>query len=158
MNEHSPGDSRLRPRQTRPTITDVAREAGVGLGTASRALSGHARVAEATRQRVVAAAKRLGYQPSGVARAFSKRRTHALELVIPFIGRYLFLEILRGVEEALTDTDYSLVIRSVEQPSERERVFDACCMPGRADGVLIVAMRPPERLAQRLTTSGFPAV
>ena len=151
---------RIEPafRASRPTIVDVAREAGVGVGTASRALTGHPRVADATRARVQTAAERLGYQASVVARAFTKRRTQTLELIIPFIGRYLFLEILRGVEEALAYTDYSLVIRSVERASERERVFDACCTPGRADGVLIVSMQPPDRLVERLVSTRFPAV
>jgi LacI family transcriptional regulator len=146
------------PESARPTIVDVAREAGVGVGTASRALSGQPRVADATRARVLAAAERLGYRASVVARAFNKRRTQTLELVIPFIGRYLFLEILRGVEEVLADTDYSLVIRSVERASDRERVFGQCCTPSRADGVLIVSMLPPDRLVERLAVNRFPAV
>src|SRR5215211_7886529 len=107
----------------RLTIVDVAREAGVGLGTASRALSGGPGVAEATRARVRAAAERLGYQPSPVARAFSRGRTHTLEVVVPFFTRYFFFEVLRGIEEALAATDYTLVIRTVERSTDRDRVF-----------------------------------
>jgi LacI family transcriptional regulator len=158
MADEHPETPEQASTRARPTIADVAREAGVGVGTASRALTGHPRVAETTRRHVLATAERLGYRASSVARAFSKRRTHIIELVIPLIGRYLFMEILRGVQEALADTDYSLVIRSVERASERERVFEACCVAGRSDGVLFVSMHPPDRLVERLAASRFPAV
>ena len=54
----------------RPTIQDVAREARVGMGTASRALDGNPHVADGTRERVRAAAERLGYRPSRAAGPF----------------------------------------------------------------------------------------
>jgi DNA-binding LacI/PurR family transcriptional regulator len=135
----------------------VAREAGVGLATASRALSGHPSVAAGTRQRVLEAAELLGYRPNLVARAFSQQRTHTLEAIVPLVTHYLYVEVLRGVEVALTDTDYSLVIRTVERQDDRERAFAACCLPGRADGALVVSMAPPDDFVKRLAAAGLPA-
>jgi DNA-binding LacI/PurR family transcriptional regulator len=60
-----------------PTIADVAREAGVGLGTASRALNSAYGVAQETRARVQAAAERLGYQRNPIARAIATVHEHA---------------------------------------------------------------------------------
>jgi LacI family transcriptional regulator len=70
-----------------PTIRDVAREAGVGVGTVSRVLGNQPRVAPATRARVEAAITRLGYRPSPVARALSRQRTDSLEVAVPLITR-----------------------------------------------------------------------
>ena len=158
MDEQPEPGAVPRPGLTRPTIEDVARLAGVGLGTASRALSDRPGVAPATRQRVLAAAERLGYRPSAVARAFSRRRTHTLELLVPLFTRPFFVEVLRGVEAALADTDYALVLRTVERARDRDQVFAACCLPGRADGVLIVCMQPTARLVERLGDTGLPVV
>src|SRR5579859_106153 len=98
-----------------PTIHEVARAAGVGVGTASRALSGNQHVTYATRARVRAAAERLGFRPSPIARAFSRGRTQTLEVVVPLITRHFYVEVLRGIEGALAATDYSLLIRTIER-------------------------------------------
>src|SRR5215208_4828750 len=111
-----------------PTIADVAREAGVGIGTVSRVLNDSPVVSEGTRQRVQAAMDRLGYRPSRAARAFGGRRTHTLELLVPLYARSFFLEILRGVEDALARAQYTVMIRTVEEAGERDRVFEDCCV------------------------------
>src|SRR5205814_4678276 len=95
-------------RLPRPTIRDVAREAGVGLGTVSRVLGGSAQVSDQTRQRVAAAIARLGYEPSPSARALSRGRSQTIEVVVPLLTRYFYFEVLRGVLAALANTDYCL--------------------------------------------------
>ena len=104
-----------------PTIQDVAREAGVGLGTVSRVLSGSPHVAVATRLRVEAAIARLGYRPTLAARALRRQRTGTLEIVVPLFTRDFYVEVLRGIEAALRDTDFALLIRTVERPGDRDR-------------------------------------
>jgi DNA-binding LacI/PurR family transcriptional regulator len=141
-----------------PTITDVAREAGVGLGTASRALNGTNGIAEATRMRVLAAAERLGYQRSPIARAFSRRRTGTIEIIVPTFTRFFYVQILRGISEALADTDYSILIRAIDHVEMRDRVFGACGVRGRADGALFISIAPTEELAERLSRDAFPTV
>lgn len=141
-----------------PTIRDLAREAGVGVGTASRVLSGHPHVAPATRARVQAAMERLGYRPSRVARALSKGRTQVLEVLVPLFTRYFYVEVLRGIEAALAATDYSLVIRTIERAADRDRAFADPCPRGHADGVLIVSLLPTAELIERLARAGCPAV
>lgn len=140
-----------------PTIQDVARAAGVGLGTASRALTGHPRVTDATRARVLAAAARLGYRPSPIARALSRGRTQTLEVVVPLATRYFYVEVLRGIEEELALTDYALVIRSIERPADRDRITrDA--LRGRADGGLVVSLNPAGELLAWLRRVEVPVV
>jgi DNA-binding LacI/PurR family transcriptional regulator len=141
-----------------PTIGDVARAAGVGIGTVSRVLNSSPLVSDATRQRVLAAMERLGYRPSRVARAFGKRRTHVLEVLVPVFARAVALETLGGIEDALGGTDYSLLVRTVEDEAHRDRVYDDCCDRDRADGAFVVWMPATTRFVERLSAETISAV
>src|SRR5262249_51890398 len=133
-------------KPTVPTIDDVAREAGVGIGTVSRVLNHSPFVSHDMRQRVLAAIERLGYQPSRVARAFGRRQTHTLEVLAPlFLGNF-FLEILRGIEEALTGDEYTLLARTLATAEDRQRAFEECCSRGSADGALLLWTPPTDAL------------
>jgi DNA-binding LacI/PurR family transcriptional regulator len=124
----------------------------------SRVLSGRGYVAEATRTRILAACERLGYQPSSAARALSRRRTHIFELVVPPLTRAFYAEILRGIETGLVDSDYSLVIRTIERRADRDRIFEKSCLRGRADGMLLASLAPTPGLVDRLAEQGTPIV
>jgi LacI family transcriptional regulator, galactose operon repressor len=141
-----------------PTIHDVARLAGVGTGTVSRVINGHARVSEATRARVLAAVEQLGYRPSPAARAFGRRRTHILEILVPTFSAPFFLETLQGVETALQGSPYTLLTRTIASAEQRERTFEECCRGGTSDGVLTVWISPTDRFLTRLAAEGVPAV
>ena len=141
-----------------PTIMDVARAAGVGIGTVSRVLNGSRLVSPATRQRVQDAIQRLGYQPSPIARAFGRGRTDKLEVLIPAFAHAFLLEILLGIQDALSDSDYAVVIRIASDAAERERLYQECCVRGRADGVLVVWMTATDAFVDRLDAESLPAV
>jgi DNA-binding LacI/PurR family transcriptional regulator len=115
-------------------------------------------VADATRARVRAAAERLAYRPSPAARALSSGRTQTLEVVVPLITRYYYVEALRGVEDALAATDYALVVRTVERRADRDRVFRDRPVRARADGLLLVSLAPTPRLLDWLAGAALPAV
>src|SRR5919202_5612299 len=121
------------------TIHEVARAAGVGSGTASRALSGNPHVTEATRARVRAAADRLGFRPSPIARAFSRGRTQKLAVVVPLITQHFFVEVLRGIEGALRDTEYALLIRTIERRADRDCLLRAHHLPRPVDAAPLVS-------------------
>jgi DNA-binding LacI/PurR family transcriptional regulator len=141
-----------------PTIRDVAREAGVGVGTVSRVLGDQPRVAPATREKVEAAITRLGYHPNAAAQALSRQRTDILEVAVPLVTRDFYVEVLRGIEIALDGSGYSLVIRTIERADDRARVFAALAAPGRADGAMLVSQAPIPALMQRLAAEQMPAV
>ncbi|MCA9877842.1 MAG: LacI family DNA-binding transcriptional regulator [Thermomicrobiales bacterium] len=141
-----------------PTIRDVARAAGVGVGTVSRVLSGQPSVAPATRARVEMVIARLGYYPNAAARALSRQHTDTVEVAVPLVARDFYVEILRGIEIALQERGLSLLIRTVEGAVDRDRVFTALAAPGRADGSIIVSQLPPPEVMRRLTAERASAV
>jgi LacI family transcriptional regulator len=139
-----------------PTISDVAREAGVGVGTVSRVLNGNTKVAPDTRRRVQEAIERLGYRPNPMAQGLRLRRTHTLEVLVPLFTRYFYVEVLRGIEIGLGTTDYGLLIRSIEKQADRDRAFASSGALNYADGVLIVSLVPTDELVERLQAASCP--
>jgi len=141
-----------------PTIDDVARAAGVGIGTVSRVLNDSPLVSAALRQRVLAAIERLGYRPNPVARAFASRRTHIIELLVPLFLGPIFLPVLQGIEDAVAEADYTLLVRTVEDREDRDRAFERCCARGRSDGALALWLVPPAAAVERFAAESFPIV
>jgi DNA-binding LacI/PurR family transcriptional regulator len=140
------------------TISDVARKAGVGVGTVSRVLNNSPQVSEATRQKVLAAMADLDYVPNPLARRLSLGKTFTIGAIAPFFTRPSFVERLRGVEMALADTEYDLLVYNVETPEKRDRALQEIPKSRRVDGVLIVAFPPSDQDVARLAAAKLPTV
>jgi LacI family transcriptional regulator len=141
-----------------PTIYDVARHAGVGVGTVSRVLNDSPRVSEATRQKVLAAIEELDYHPSPIAQRLSLRKTFAIGVIAPFVTRPAFVGRLRGVEAALTESKYDLVLYNVETTDKRDVCFRELPTSQRFDGLLIIALPPTEEDVAHFHQAGIPVV
>ena len=140
------------------TISDVAKRAGVGLGTVSRVLNGSPQVRESTRARVLEAIELLGYRPNPLARGLSRGRCQTLGVVIPFFTHASAVERLRGVVAALDESRYDLVLFNVESPVHRDEHLAAITGRDRADGLLIMSLPIPPLDLARLTAAGVPVV
>ena len=135
-------------------IADVARIAGVSKSTVSRALSGSGYVSAETRERVKQVADELGFVASSTAVSLVTGRTLNIGLVIPFVNRWYFGEVLEGIEGALMDAGYDLTLYRLREGAEhRRRVFENFLVRKRVDAVIAVgiALDPEEvRLLHRL--------
>jgi len=140
------------------TIRDVAKLASVGVGTVSRVLNNSPSVSNETRQRVLAAIDELDYSPNPIARQLSTGRTLTIGVILPHLTMPSYVERLRGVQQALLDTEYDLVLFSVENPTQRDAFFDNLSQGSRVDGILVVSMPPTDRQATRLANSPIPTV
>ncbi len=140
-------------------IADVAARAGVSKATASRALSGNGYVAEATRLRVQEAAKEIGFIASPNAASLVTGQTKNIGVVIPFINRWFFGEILEGIEKALLNRGYDMTLYNLHPGSlDRGRVFDFFLARKRFDGVIVVGVEPTPEETERLLRVGKPIV
>jgi DNA-binding LacI/PurR family transcriptional regulator len=142
----------------RATIRDVAHRAGVSLATVSRALNGSPLVNEDTKQRVVAAAGELEFAPSLSARRLSLGKTQTITVVTSFLTRPQAAERLRGVDAALTDSEFDLVIYNVETVEKRNQYFQTLPLRQRTDGLLVVSLPPPADVVPRLERADIPIV
>ena len=140
-----------------PAIGDVARLAGVSKATASRALSGRGYVAEDTRRRVQAAAQRIGYIASPDAASLVTGRTKNVGVVIPFVNRWFFGEVLEGIERSLLSAGYDLTLYNLAQAGpDRDRVFDFFLARKRVDAVIAVGVDLDEREVAVITRRSKP--
>ena len=96
-----------RPPKT--NIRQVAQTAGVSVITASRAISGRGSVAEATRKRVLAVAKRLKYRPNRLAAAVLGGRSRTVGVMVP-IGSWFQAQIIRGIHDTLSEQAYLPIV------------------------------------------------
>lgn len=146
----------------RPTIKDVARKAGVGVGTVSRVLNNSPRVTPATRKLVLSVMADLGFKPNTVARQLS-RKTHVHKIGVitqPFISYRAFAERLRGVQLALSEaeTDYELVLYTVSSLTHYEERLTTIVQTGVVDGLLIIDLNLYEEPRARLQEANLPVV
>ena len=140
-------------------IADVARLAGVAKATASRALSGRGYVSAATRERVIAAAQEIGYVASPNAASLVTGRTQTVGVIIPYISRWFFAEVLESLEHTLIQYGYDMTLYNLPPESpERDRVFDFYLARKRFDGIISVAVALTETEVDRLHRIGRPLV
>jgi LacI family transcriptional regulator len=144
------------------TSHDVAHRAGVSQSTVSLVLNGHhERISEATRQRVLEAARELNFSLNVTARALVTGRTQRIGLVPisphafhEWTGYYT--EILAGVMQGMESTQYNLLTHSASYPDWWALYNDI--ISGASDGVLLVGRSAADPLTRRLQESRFPAV
>lgn len=122
------------------SIHDVARVAGVSTATVSRALRGLDRVSPGTRARVLAGAQELSYVASPTAASLASGRTRVVDVVVPFLNRWFFANVLDGVEELLRAHGYHLLLFNVgARASVRTLMLDQGLLRGRVDALLVLS-------------------
>jgi LacI family transcriptional regulator len=123
--------------KTGATIKDVAREAGVNVSTASRALAGTYGVRRATRERILRIAETLHYQPNSIARGLVTGRSKTLGLLISDIRNPFFAEVARGAEDAADAAGYQVFVCNADlDPTRQMRYFQAL-RARSVDGVIM---------------------
>lgn len=126
-----------------PTIRDVARAAGVSQATVSRALSMPELVRPATRVRVEAAARELGYRPNRAARGLITGRTGNLGLIVPDLSNPFFAAVVKGVQAAARAADHSVFIADTdEEPGVEADLLRA--LAKQVDGLILCSPRAPD--------------
>jgi LacI family transcriptional regulator len=139
------------------TIRDVAREAGVSVASASRALNGHDSVTSETRTRIEAAAARLNYVPHSGARSLTRRKCDAIGVVLPDLFGEYFSELIRGIDRVAHAHGLQLLLSNMHG-NPHEAALAVGAMRGRVDGLLVMTPGPEhERLVDALSP-GLPAV
>lgn len=156
----------------RPTISDVARKAGVSLGTASRVLNDHKSVSSELRSRVVRAIEVLGYRPDSVAQSMRRGATRAVAIVIRDITVPVFASFVKAAQEALQDAGYALIVSGSDDRRDRELELLDLVSRRRLDGLIMTtasesdeallrareALRIPVVLLDRTSPSRFDAL
>ena len=136
------------------TLVDIARETHTSVSTVSRVLAGGngaKRISEATRSRVLEAAKRMGYRPNLVARSLRTRRSHTVALLVSDIANPWFGQIASLVEQSLHRHGYSLMLCNSGEDAEREAEYLRLLPSKGIDGLVLVPLtRTKKALLEQL--------
>ena len=119
------------------TIREVAVEAGVSLGTASRALNRAGRVSEQAIAAVTQAARKLGYEPNQIARSMRTRSSGVVGLLVSEMANPLYARIVNAIEAELQVAGYALWVSSTHNDGKREKNLIDLLRSRRVDGLVL---------------------
>lgn len=122
-----------------PTLTEVAREAGVALSTASRAFSDPDRLGARTRQKVLVAAQELGYSPRPVPPS-APVGTATVAVLVPDIANPVFSRFVKSAQARGRESRATVVVADTDYDAEREREAIAG-LSARVDGIVVHSSR-----------------
>lgn len=141
-----------------PTIYDVAREAGVSYSTVSRTLTGYEFVKPSTREKVLRAAEKLGYVPNQQARSLAGGHSNLIGVLVPALSNSYISEILRGIDEALSESNYNLLLYTTHRQRGDESQYAATIINSGVDGLLLVVPLISTPYLDTLEEQDFPYV
>ncbi|HEY6796423.1 MAG TPA: LacI family DNA-binding transcriptional regulator [Kineosporiaceae bacterium] len=142
----------------RLTLADIARLAGVGLGTASRSLNNAPGVSPATRQRVLEVAERHSYVVSPEASKLAGGRTGRVAIVVPHLSRWFVGTIVEALASGFRAADLDVLLYQVGELPDRNQFFERLPARRKVDAVVVVGFGVEETERARLELLGVPVV
>ena len=120
------------------TLEDIARALNVSKMTVSRAINNHPEISTATRERILAAARKMNYRPNQFARALTTNQSFLIGIVVPDLMHSYFAEICRGVETHARPAGYQNLICSTEEEARKEQA-EIEALLSRTDGLIVAS-------------------
>ncbi len=112
--------AKIRRKSGKPTLADVARAANVSAITASRALRKPEAVSAVLRERINRVVAEIGYVPNTAARALASAHTNVIGVIIPSVTNSVFADVLRGIYDAIENTQYQAQLGNTNYSSIKE--------------------------------------
>lgn len=140
------------------TLRDVSEASGVSEMTVSRVLRNRGDVSETTREKVLEAARTLGYVPNKIAGALASQRVNLVGVIIPSLSNLVFPEVLSGISAELEDTGLQPVVGVTNYRPDKEEAVLYEMLSWRPSGVIIAGLEHTEAARAMLENAGVPVV
>jgi len=142
------------------TLRDVAKNAGVHLSTASRALDPAKRhlIADAVVSKIAAVADNLGYRRDPIAASLRTRRSKLVGVIVPDIANPVFSPIIAAITETLSAAGYSTIVADGGQDRKRQSALVGELMARRVDGLVLATVRRDDPILKECLREGLPVV
>lgn len=141
-----------------PTLSAVAKLAGVSSITVSRVVRLPGLVAPQTRGRVEAAMRELGYVPNLVAGSLASSRTSSVGVLVPTIANSIFADTVQGLSDELEPRGYAVILAQSRYDAAREDRMLAALLSRRPEAIIMVGSPATEDGARLLRRAGIPVV
>lgn len=139
-------------------IYDVAKKAGVGIGTVSRVLNKSNKVKEETRVKVLKVIKELNYRPNRFAQNLARQKANAVAVIVPSFIDHFFVEVLKGIQDSLEEENIDLILHKIDLNENRMKKIMDIVHSRKVDGIAALTMDISETEDQELKDSGIPVV
>ncbi len=140
------------------TLRDVSDASGVSEMTVSRVLRNRGDVSDRTREKVLSAARDLGYVPNKIAGALASNRVNLVAVIIPSLSNMVFPEVLSGISAVLDETELQPVVGVTNYSPEREERVLYEMLSWRPSGVIIAGLEHSDASRKMLANAGIPVV
>jgi len=147
-----------RPLNRPLTLRDVSEASGVSEMTVSRVLRNRGDVSAATREKVLKAAKALGYVPNRIAGSLASQRVNLVAVIIPSMSNMVFPEVMTGINSVLEDTPLQPVVGITDYLPEKEEKVLYEMLSWRPSGIIIAGLEHSDASRAMLRASGIPVV
>ncbi len=151
-------DHDLRDPSRPLTLRDVSEASGVSEMTVSRVLRNRGDVSEATREKVMEAARTLGYVPNKIAGALASNRVNLVAVIIPSLSNMVFPEVLSGISAVLDDTALQPVVGITHYRPEREEQVLYEMLSWRPSALIVAGLEHTDASRTMMEAAGIPVV
>ncbi len=118
-------------------LKDVAREAGLAVGTVSRVLNNRGYISDEARRKVDEAMKKLNYRPNEVARSLHRKSTNTIGLIVPHIRHPYFTEMISNLENQAYKKGYRILLCNSQSIREKEKEYIDICTGNQVAGIIL---------------------
>jgi len=139
-------------------IYDVAAKAGVGIGTVSRVLNNSEKVKDKTRKKILQVMQDLNYRPNKVAQNLARQQANAVAVIVPSFIDHFFVEVLKGIQNALEEENIDLVLHKIDLNESRMEKILEIVHSRKVDGIAALTMDISQTDHQELKASEIPVV
>lgn len=140
------------------TIKDVAKLAGVGIATASRALNNKGEISPETKKRVLQAAELLGYVPNSLARGLISGKTKKIGVIVTTILNPFYASVVAGIESVLASKGYTIALYNSNEDSDKEFQAILNLYGQRVDGIILAPVEYKSNNVKYLQKINIPFV
>ena len=139
------------------TSQQVAQLAGVSQSAVSRTFTPGASISPATREKVLKAARELGYRPNAIARSLNTARSRIIGVVISYFDNPFYSQVLEALAQKLDTLNYHLLLFVGDREGNVDRIFDQI-MQYRVDGIVLASVTLSLELSEECLAAGIPVV
>lgn len=145
------------------TIQDVAKAAGVTVGTVSRALNNYADVNENTRQRIIRTAREMGYHPNLIARSLSSKHARRIALIVSgFLEDKMFNHfetmLMKGCYQFAQEWGVELSMHMINSEIQRQKSYEQLCHEHNLSGAVLLGLKTTDPYCDGFPTGSPPCV